>query len=218
MDEDEVVIGRGLPEDLRKAGVLLFEEAFGDKMRMAIRDRDKRLAFMARVYAADHIVVALRDGELLGMIGLSSGAGHYHGGLMDIPWDPRPFRDLLGLRGSVMAMLSLRLTAHKPAIDELYVDGVAVAPEARGLGIGTKLLDEALAIARESSMRWLRLDVIDTNPRAQALYERLGYKVTKVQSFRYMERIIGFGGMVSMELAVGAGEAGGGPTVGPEGI
>ncbi len=106
---------------------------------------------------------------------------------------------------------------HRPAKDELYVDGVAVAPEARGLGVGTKLLDEALVIARESGMRWLRLDVIDTNPRAQALYERLGYKVTKVQSFRYMKRFIGFGGMVSMELAVGAGGADRRRAVGPEG-
>ncbi|MEA2025089.1 MAG: GNAT family N-acetyltransferase [Chloroflexota bacterium] len=217
MSEGEIVIRRGLPEDLREAGTILFDEAFGDKLRMAIRDREKRLVFMACVYAADHVVVALRDGELLGMIGLSSGAGHYRGGLMDIPWDPRPFRDLLGLRGSVMAVLSLRLTEHKPAIDELYIDGVAVAPEARGLGIGTKLLDEALVIARESNMRWLRLDVIDTNPRAQALYERLGYKVTKVQSFRYMERIIGFGGMVSMELAVGDAEAGERPAAGSGG-
>ena len=217
MSEDEIVIERGLPEHLRDAGVVLFDEAFGDKMRMAIGDRDKRLAFMARVYVADHIVVALRDGELLGMIGLSSGAGHYRGGLMDIPWDPRPFRDLLGLPGSIRAVLSLRPSQHKPEIDELYVDGVAVASEARGLGVGTKLLDEALVIARESGMHWLRLDVIDTNPRAQALYERLGYEVTKVQSFRYMQRIIGFGGMISMELAVGEAEAGERPAARPDG-
>jgi len=218
MSDGEIVIERGLPEHLREAGVALFDEAFGDKMRMAIRDRDKRLAFMARVYVADHVVVALRDGELLGMAGLSSGAGHYGGGLMDIPWDPRPFRDLLGLPGSIMAVLSLRGSEHKPAIDELYIDGVAVAPEARGLGIGTKLLDEVLVIAREGRMRWVRLDVIDTNPRAQSLYERLGYKVTKVQSFRYMRRIIGFGGMVSMELPVSDGEAGGQAAAGAGGI
>jgi hypothetical protein len=32
------------------------------------------------------------------------------------------------------------------------------------------------------------------------LYERRGYKVTKVERFRFMGRFIGFGGVISMEL------------------
>ena len=84
--------------------------------------------------------------------------------------------------------------------DGIIFGGVKIWNGVAWLGIGTMLLDEAHAIASEQGMRWVRLDVIDTNPRAQALYDRLGYKVTKVQSFRYMERWMGFGGMVSMEL------------------
>ena len=198
--ESEIVIVRGLPDEHRQAAVSIFEEAFGAKMRMAIPDRDKRMAFMGRVYAASHVVAAVRDDDLLGMAGLNARDGPYRGGLMDVPWDPRAHRDLLGTWGSTRAVLGLRMAEHKPGPGELYVDGIAVTPEARGLGIGTRLLDEITGIAREADMRWVRLDVIDTNPRAQALYERVGYKVTKVQSFRYMERWMGFGGMVSMEL------------------
>ena len=55
---------------------------------------------------------------------------------------------------------------------------------------------------KRQGKRFVRLDVIDRNPRAQALYERLGYRVTKVQSFRYKERWVGFGAMISMELRV----------------
>ncbi len=205
--DDSIVIRRGLPEHLLEAGAILFDEAFGDKMRMAIPDRQKRIAYMARVYAGDHAVVAMRGNELLGMLGLSAGSGAYRGGLMDIPWDPRPFRDLLGLRGALRAVIGLRLAEHRPAGDELYVDGVAVALPARGQGIGSRLLGEALTIAHENRMRWLRLDVIDTNPRAQALYQRLGYRVTKVEKTLWMERWVGFGAIVSMELSVDARSA-----------
>jgi ribosomal protein S18 acetylase RimI-like enzyme len=204
MSSTDIVISRGLSEHQRADAVAIFEEAFGDKMRMAVRDRDKRMAFMARTYDPDHVIVATRGGRLVGMAGLRTRDGRYRGGLLDIPWDPRPYRDLLGVSGAIWAILGLRLADHKPARDELYVDGIAVSPEARGAGIGTRLLDEITTIARELRLRWVRLDVIDTNARAQALYERLGFKVTKVQSFRYKERWVGFGAMISMERAVAA--------------
>ncbi len=202
MVEDEVVIRRGLPDELRGEAVTIFEEAFGAKMRLAIGEPQKRMAFMHRVYDASHVVAAARGHELLGMAGLRASDGAYRGGLMDVSWDPRRYRDLLGLGGAVRAILGVRLADHRPEPGELYIDGVAVAPAVRGQGIGTRLLDEITVIAREEGMRWVRLEVVDTNPRAQRLYERVGYKVTKVQSFRYMERWTGFGGMVSMELPV----------------
>jgi ribosomal protein S18 acetylase RimI-like enzyme len=203
MERDDVVITRGLPGHLREAGAGLFDEAFGDKLRMAIPDRDKRVAYIVRVLDGRHALAATRGAELVGMIGLSSCVGPYRGGLLDIPWDPRPFSDLLGFVGALRASLGLRFAEHRPAADELYVDGVAVSPAVRGQGIGSRLLVETEAIARERGLRWLRLDVIDTNPRAQALYERLGYRVTRVEKTNWMERWTGFGAIISMERAVG---------------
>ena len=203
MSDDTIVIGRGLPDELRRQAVVLLDEAFGDKIGMAVPDPDKRKAFLAQTIVASHVAVAARGAELLGVVGLSASDGRYQGGLMDVPWDPRALRDLLGVFGSVRATLGMRVADHKPEPGELYVDGIAVSPEARGQGIGSRLLDETSAIAREDSFRWVRLDVIDSNPRAQALYERKGYKITKVQSFGYMRRFIGFGGVTSMELPIG---------------
>ncbi len=202
MDVETTVIQRGLPEHLLRAGVILFDEAFGEKLRIALPDKEKRLDFMDRVFVADHAVVARRGDELSGMLGLSSGSGRYRGGLLDVPWDPRPYRDLLGLRGSIRAVLGLRLAEHHPAVDELYVDGVAVAPADRGEGIGTRLLHEAVSVAREDGLRWLRLHVVDTNPRAQALYERLGFRVTGVEKTRPLERWLGYDAIISMEMPV----------------
>ena len=202
MNDDDIVIEHGLPEDLRGQAAEIFEEAFGDKMRMAVRDKEKRMEFLRRSYVATNGIIARREDTLLGMAGLSSRGAPYSGGLLGDSWDIRPHRDLLGWLGAMWAVWGTRMADHRPKADEIYVDGIAVSPDARGLGIGTRLLHETTAIARTHGKPFVRLDVIDTNPRAQALYERVGYKVTKVQSFRYKERWVGFGGMISMELRV----------------
>jgi ribosomal protein S18 acetylase RimI-like enzyme len=202
MERNEVVIEHGLPEALREQAVVLFEEAFGAKMRVAVPDRQRRMAFMARAYRARNAIVARRGEELLGMAGLSTAGEPYRGGLVDAAWDFRPYVDLLGWAGAAWAVWGLRLGDHSPKPDEVYLDGLAVAPSARGLGIGTRLLAEVNGTARRHGKRFVRLDVIDTNPRAQALYERVGYRVTRVQSFRWKQRRFGFGAMISMEQPV----------------
>jgi ribosomal protein S18 acetylase RimI-like enzyme len=207
--EPVVEIAHRLPDELRGQAAALFEAAFGDKMRLAIRDRQKRMAFMERAMHASHLVVARRDDQLLGMAGLSSKGPPYEGGLIGGSWDPRPFRDLLGWFGATWAMWGLRVAEHAPREDEIYVDGIAVVPEWRSRGIGRLLLAEIVVIARTQGKTYIRLDVVDTNPRAQALYERLGYKVTRVESYRLMRRWTGYGAIISMEQSVraeGAGE------------
>ena len=202
MTEADVIIEHGLPDELRAQAVEIFEEAFGEKMRTAVGDKRKRKAFMGRAYQADHVIIARRDSQLLGMAGLSSKGPPYAGGLLGTSWDPRPYRDLLGWVGACWAVWGQRLADHQPESNEIYLDGIAVTPEARGHGIGTRMLAEISAVARANGKRFVRLDVVDTNPRAQALYERVGYKVTRTQSFRWKSRWVGFGAMISMEQPV----------------
>ena len=209
MDPTDVVIEHGLPDELRAQAVEVFEDAFGTKMQMAVRDRQKRMAFMAQAYRGPNAIVARRGGRLLGMAGLSTRGVPYDGGLVDISWDLRPYVDLLGWAGAAWAVWGLRLGDHSPKPDELYLDGLAVAAEMRDQGIGTRLLAEVHELARRNGKRFVRLDVIDTNPRAQALYERVGYRVTRVQSFHWKQRWFGFGAMISMEQPVAASPASG---------
>jgi ribosomal protein S18 acetylase RimI-like enzyme len=53
----------------------------------------------------------------------------------------------------------------------------AVIPNLQGLGIGTSLVHEAESRARERGLAVLEIDAGKDNPRARALYERLGYTV-----------------------------------------
>jgi ribosomal protein S18 acetylase RimI-like enzyme len=53
----------------------------------------------------------------------------------------------------------------------------AVIPNLQGLGIWTALIRAAEAVAAERGLTTVEIDVGKDNPRAQALYERLGYEV-----------------------------------------
>ena len=59
-----------------------------------------------------------------------------------------------------------------------------VAADARGGGVGTKLLNRAKEFAKQTSAGELRLDTDKKNVRAQKLYESLGY-VQDTEFFSY---------------------------------
>jgi ribosomal-protein-alanine N-acetyltransferase len=62
-------------------------------------------------------------------------------------------------------------------MDEAHIATVAVHPELRGQGIGTRLLVFALAAAIRKGARQAMLEVRSSNLSAQALYRRLGFEV-----------------------------------------
>lgn len=61
-------------------------------------------------------------------------------------------------------------------LDEGEIGNVAVAPEARGAGIGAALLDAAIAEARAQRVGVLHLEVRESNAVARALYAARGFE------------------------------------------
>jgi len=56
-----------------------------------------------------------------------------------------------------------------------YLGLIFVAPEARGRGLGTRVLEALATALRARGARGLRLAVAVTNPDARRLYDRLGF-------------------------------------------
>jgi ribosomal protein S18 acetylase RimI-like enzyme len=83
------------------------------------------------------------------------------------------------------------------------MDGIVVHPSARGQGIGTQLLEALFQYAREHGFARVRLDVVDTNPRARQLYERQGFVAVKTRQYPFLRRVLGFAAVTTMikELA-----------------
>ena len=69
----------------------------------------------------------------------------------------------------------MKCDLHQPKPGELYVEELAVSADARGKGVGTKLLQwaEAQAVARGDTV--MSLAVLRGN-RAQGLYQRFGFE------------------------------------------
>lgn len=79
---------------------------------------------------------------------------------------------------------------------DCYLSSVAIYPEYRGLGLGTRLLESIEEEAKSIGKKRIVLHAETYNTRAMSLYERLGYKVehrapslkirnTRFESFKY---------------------------------
>ena len=74
----------------------------------------------------------------------------------------------------------------------LLMDGIFVSEAARGHGVGTALLEAIKTHATHNGLFAVRLDVIDTNPRAKALYLRHGFEPAGEEHLGPFRHIFGF--------------------------
>ncbi len=120
-------------------------------------------------------------GELDGRVVV---VGAAYGGDTHWPFTVAAARQILGHfgwgRGAGVIVRGLRVEGviPPPSGAMLYLAHLAVHPELQGRGVGGALIDYLAALRRDPSLP-LTLDVSAANPRAQALYERLGFVVTR---------------------------------------
>ena len=83
-----------------------------------------------------------------------------------------------GIMGGVIRKLtgSVFKDLHPLARNEMRVQAIAVSPEARGQGVGTALLDAFFKHGFDKGCSVFRLEVVNTNTRAKALYKTLGFE------------------------------------------
>ncbi|MET0070304.1 MAG: GNAT family N-acetyltransferase [Candidatus Thiodiazotropha sp.] len=194
---NEVSYQVGIPHEFKDQAVALYDEAFGRKIAVAIEDDAKRREVLSRCFVLEYAVSALSEGRLIGIAGLHTRKGSLTGGAT--------YKDLVSMLGFIegnMTALILSLYEREPEEGELVMDGITVLSGYRGRGIGGVLLDKVKEYAHQGGFRSIRLDVIDTNPRAKALYERNGFKVVKRESFPYLKKVLGFGGSETMTYTI----------------
>jgi len=93
--------------------------------------------------------------------------------------EPPAFFALIALRGqgTVGALLASPVFSTTRGGAGLYVSDLWVAKEARGAGLGQRLLAAALDHAPQSwNVTFLKLAVYDDNPDARRFYGRLGFE------------------------------------------
>ncbi|NEY90887.1 GNAT family N-acetyltransferase [Tabrizicola oligotrophica] len=188
-----LTISQGLPDHLIPAAAALYWQAFGGKLGRVMGPDARALRFLERVIRADQALVALDErGRLLGLAGFKTPEGSFAGGA------PADLRAIYGLAGTAWRMPLLSLLSREVDNDRFLLDGICVAPAARSKGVGRALLSAIEDEARARGYDHVRLDVVDSNWRARALYERLGYRAVKTDSIGLLRHVFGFDAAVTM--------------------
>lgn len=139
--------------------------------------------------------VAEQDGRVVA-------TGTTYSGRQTIAYMLRSLQQILAFYGAPAAFtvlrrgLSVEALIKPPARNTLYLAHLGVQPGLTGKGIGQQLIDHLIKQARPEPYSEIALDVAVSNPRAQHLYERLGFKVVlerhskipPVVNHRYMSK------------------------------
>ena len=107
------------------------------------------------------------------------------------PWSHAIFVSELSLRSGRayrVGRIGRRLVGYYGLMfveEEAHVTTIAVAPEHQHVGLGTRLLLDAVAVAQAEGARHLSLEVAASNSRAQSLYRYFGFAPVGVRKGYY---------------------------------
>lgn len=183
----------GLPDALRPQAARLYWQAFGPKLGRVLGPEPRALAYLARVMRAQQAISAIGpDGRLLGLAGFRTAQGGFASG------QAADLSAIYGPLGGLWRSALLTRLSDEPDEARFLLDGICVAPSARGQGLGSALIETICDEARQRGFAAVRLDVIEANTRAIALYERLGFQVTARHSIGALRLAFRFNAALTM--------------------
>ncbi|OQY59772.1 MAG: hypothetical protein B6245_04905 [Desulfobacteraceae bacterium 4572_88] len=158
-----------LPSEFGAAAARLYTDALQDKLVPILGNKNRAERVLIQHLAPENGLTAFYNQKLVGILGIQTWEKVF--------WNPtlKTLTEEYGIVGGCFRLGGLYLLHHETEPDEWYVDGVAVAEEMRGMGIGSGLLCRLEEIASEKGIRRISLEVTDMNQRAESLYKRLGF-------------------------------------------
>lgn len=177
-----------LPEALRGQAGKIYYEAFQRKLQPLVGKPAETQQVLSAGLNLRMAMGVSQDGQLLGLAGLHSREGTFS--LVSF----RETIRYMGIIRGVYAWSVLNLfgaSATFPS-DHLRIAALAVAPDMRGQGLGSLLLEAVERKARQENFNVVRLEVVDTNTRARALYERSGFRMVATHSYPINTQWLGF--------------------------
>lgn len=176
----------GLPDALRPEAAALYWQAFGGKLGRVLGPDRLALAYVERVMRGDQCLIATEAGRLVGLVGFKADTGSFAGGTaVDM-------RRIYGPFGGAWRSGVMQLMGGDPDTGKFLIDGLCVRPEARGRGVGSALIDAICTEGRSRGHAAIGLDVVDTNPRARALYERHGFVAASSTGIGPLRLVFGY--------------------------
>jgi GNAT superfamily N-acetyltransferase len=194
LDQIEIV---NLPEGSRRRAAELCYEAFRRKFAPILGPPERGMAILERDLNPELVIAALAGDQLVGLAGLEYGGGCF----FNPRWSTFA-REFGPLRGLLRCLVFLPFARHRRAGD-VTVGALAVDAAMRGRGVGSRLMAAVFDWARERGFQTVSLEVVDTNPQAQRLYERLGFVPIRTERLPRLFRRVGFSAVTMMVREVG---------------
>jgi ribosomal protein S18 acetylase RimI-like enzyme len=176
-----ITIARGIAAGQRRRAAEIYYAAFERKLIPTLGEPETAIGILETSMFEQNAYVASQNGVILGLVGFQH-AGHK---LVNVTLQAliRAHGLFSGLRRALLGVL----VSRSAKAGELLLDGIAVHPEVRGRGVGTRLFEAIFTFAEQQGYRQIRLDVVDSNPRARQLYERIGFVPLKTVSMPFMQ-------------------------------
>lgn len=187
----ELTIHHHLPHALRDQAAALYWQAFGPKLGRVLGPEGRALRLLNRMMRNDHAIIAMAGDRLVGLVGYKTPRGAFANGSFADLWS------VYGL-GALWRATLLHMLVREVDNERFLLDGLCVAADVRGQGVGTALLEAVAIEAQARGYRAVRLDVVDTNPRARALYAREGFRVVKESRMGVLRHVFGFESSATM--------------------
>ncbi|WP_298860442.1 GNAT family N-acetyltransferase [uncultured Sulfitobacter sp.] len=190
-------LSKGFSDAERRVVARLYWGAFSAKLGRLLGPDETALAFFSQIITPKFAITA-RDatGKVIGVAGFKTSKGALTGGGM------RDIARYYGWFGALWRGPLLALLEREIEEDTLLMDGICVDSTARGWGAGTALLGAIKAEAAARNLTHVRLDVIDINPRARALYIREGFVAGPPQNIGPLRLLFGFSSSTPMTWTV----------------
>jgi ribosomal protein S18 acetylase RimI-like enzyme len=193
---EKIEIIHGLPAQFRLQVAEIYYDAFRQKIIPLVRSQEKGINLLQQLFNAQHALIAMVQDKCVGVAGL-----HYDDQYFVEPKLSVFVHELGGLRG-IPGYLFFHAFEPTPSKEKLHIECLAVSSTMCGKGIGSLLLKEIIQLAGEKRYHKVCLEVVDTNPDAQRLYERQGFTVTSIKRYPYLRKIVGFSAQNLMEKEI----------------
>jgi len=192
----KIKISDKINEEQLNQAMNIFYSAFKQKIRHLIKSREKAVAVYKNSINKDRVFYALIENDVVGIAGL-----HYENkNFIDIKYSN--LRKHFNPLRSFFIYWIYKIVSPKVKEDAVRIDSIAEKEQFRSAGIGTELINKVLEFAKNKAFKEVILEVVNTNPKAKKLYERMGFKEKKHVRYYLLTRPAGFSSEYIMSYAV----------------